>query len=258
MNVKKAVLVASFGTSHSDALKLNIEPIEAQIRAAFPEYQVYRAFTSSIVIRLLKRRGIEVDTPEEALDNLIRDGISEVIVQPTHIIDGEEVEKLKRVCMGKEALFDRLKITAPLLSGTEDFKEVIRIMAGVYGNVPEDTAVVLVGHGSRHGANSAYPALDYIFKEQGHSRFFIGTVESYPDGDTVLKLVRNAGYKKVLLAPLLLVAGDHAKNDIAGDEADSWKSRFESAGLPVTVSLRGLGEYPEIQALYAAHTREAM
>ncbi len=136
--------------------------------------------------------------------------------------------------------------------------ELIRILREAYADIPQGAALALMGHGSRHAANAVYDTLDKLFKEQGYAHVFVGTVEAQPDAETVVARVKRAGYQKALLAPLMLVAGDHAKNDMAGEDEGSWKSVFERAGLEVSISLRGLGEYEGIHALYAAHVRDCM
>lgn len=147
----------------------------------------------------------------------------------------------------------------PLLSATEDYLQVIRILAEELGQeTAADTALVLMGHGSGHFANSAYAAMDYMFKEQGFPHIFVGTVEAYPDVNTVLKQLAKTGCTKVLLTPLMVVAGDHATNDMAGDEDDSWKTIFQQAGYEVSILLKGLGEYPAIRRMYVEHIRRAM
>ncbi len=257
MNSKKAVLVVSFGTSHEDALQNNIAPTEAAIAAALPGYLPHRAFTSGVVIRKLARRGVAVDTVEQALDKLAAEGFGQVLVQPTHIICGDEAAKLTAACESRRGLFEDLRVGLPLLASTEDLFRLAEAVAAIHHGLGQDTALVMMGHGSHHVAGTTYAALDYIFKAQGRGHIFVGTVEGYPGAETVLPLVQKAGYHRVLLAPLLLVAGDHAKNDMAGDDDGSWKSLFGQAGFAVEISLKGLGEYPEIQALYAAHAAEA-
>ena len=258
MNTKRAILVASVGTSDMDALQNSIGAIEAKIRETFPGYEVRRAFLSGCVIKRLASRGIPVDTPGQALDHLAAEGIREVVVQPAHIIRGEETEKLVKTCGEKARLFDSLNIAAPLLSEAEDFLAVARILADEYASVPPDTALVLIGHGSHlHTANAAFATLNDLLKKQDYMHAFVGVIGVYPDADAVLQKVKAAGYRKALLVPLMLTAGSHAKNDLAGDAEDRWKSVFEHAGITASALLRGLGEYPAVQALYCAHIRDA-
>lgn len=256
MNGKRAILVAGVGTSDMNALQNSIGAIETKIQEAFPGYEVRRAFLSEGVIKRLVSRGISVDTPGQALDRLAAEGIREVVVQPAHIIRGEETEKLSRVCGEKAHLFDSLNIAAPLLSEAEDFLAVARILADEYASAPPDTALVFIGHGSRlHTGNAAFATLNNLLKKQGYMHAFVGIIGAYPDAGAMLQTVITAGYKKALLVPLMLTAGSHAKSDLAGDAEGSWKSIFKHAGITVSALLRGLGEYPAIQALYCAHIR---
>ncbi|MDF2923318.1 MAG: sirohydrochlorin cobaltochelatase [Paenibacillaceae bacterium] len=259
MQRTKAILAASFGTSYPDTLTKSIAAIENEIASAWPERELRRAFTSSMIIRTLRERdGMSIDNVEEALDRLSADGFREVIVQPTHIINGEEYEKLAGMCSSRKGLFAELRIGAPLLSSTDDFLRVIRILAKEFSTLDRDTALVLMGHGSGHFANSAYAAMDYMFKEQGHPHIFVGTVEAYPDVYTVLKQLDRTGCSKVLLSPLMVVAGDHATNDMAGDEEDSWKTIFTQKGYQVSTILKGLGEYPDIRSMYVEHIEDTL
>lgn len=258
MNRKRAILLAGVGTSDMDALQNSIGAIETKIRKEFPGYEARRAFLSECVIKRLASQGISVDTPGQALDRLAAEGIRQVVVQPAHIIHGEETEKLFRVCGEKAHLFDNLKIAAPLLSETEDFLAVARILADEYASAPPDTALVLIGHGSRlHTGNAAFATLNDLLKKQGYMHAFVGVIGAYPDAGAVLQTVIAAGYKRALLVPMMLMAGSHAKNDLAGNAEDSWKGVFEHAGITASALLRGLGEYPSIQALYCAHIRNA-
>lgn len=257
MQGTKAILVASFGTSYPETLEKSIAAIEDEIGRAWPDRELRRAFTSSMIINALQERdGIKIDTVEEALDRLAADGFRHVIVQPTHIINGEEYEKLAGMCKSREGLFAELQIGAPLLSSTDDFLRVIRVLGKEFDRLEQDAALVLMGHGSGHFANSAYAAMDYMFKEQGFPHIFVGTVEAYPDVSTVLKQLAKTGCRKVLLAPLMVVAGDHATNDMAGDEEDSWKTVFSQAGYQVSTILKGLGEYPDIRSIYVEHSKD--
>lgn len=256
--MKRGILAASFGTTHADALENAIGTVEARLREEFPGYEVRRAFTSGMVRTILARRGAAVEAPEEALDRLAREGYDEVVVQPTHVIPGEEVEKLAQACRAKGQLFSRLVIGKPLLAGEADCLEAARILAAAHADLLPKTALVLMGHGSRHAANGIYEAMNELFRAEGYPHIFVGTVEARPDVEDVLARVRAAGYREVRIVPLLLVAGDHAKNDLAGEDEGSWKNVFAKEGFPVSVCLKGLGEYPAIQALYAAHARAAM
>ena len=213
----KAILVVSFGTSFHRTREKTIDRIEADIEAAYPDYQIYRAWTSKMIIaKLLRRDGVKVPTVAEAVEQMIADGITELIVQPTHVINGVENDLMK-----------------------------------------EDEALVLMGHGTTHYANAIYAALDYTFKDMGYSRVFLGTVEAYPSMESLKKQIRALGPKCLILAPFMVVAGDHAIHDMSGQDEDSWRSQFEREGYEVVCQMKGLGEYPGVRQIYLEHVREA-
>ncbi|HYE81694.1 MAG TPA: sirohydrochlorin cobaltochelatase [Clostridia bacterium] len=256
---KKAILVVSFGTSYNDTRENTIGAIEKQIAAQYPDYEVRRAFTSQIIInKLLSRDGIKIDNLAQAMERLAADGISTVIVQPTHVMNGYEYEEMKEAVKPYEDKFVSVKYGAPLLNSVEDYKKVIAALAADLGKLPENEAVVLMGHGTEHYANAAYSALDYMFKDLGYGNIFVGTVESYPSLDTVLRKVWESGVKKVRLLPLMIVAGDHATNDMAGDEEYSWKNVFKSKGYEVDCIIKGIGEYQAIRDIFVEHVGAAI
>ncbi len=251
----KAILITSFGTTHEATRQKNIVGIETYIGDKCADYQIYNAYTSSIVRNILKKRGVEIDDVEMALDRMCSDGIKSVIIQPTHLIYGKEFEKITHTLNKYESKFENIKISTPLLAQTSDMIEVVKILSNAF-ETDSKTALVLMGHGTDHFVNTVYPALDYIAKASGEEHVFVGTVEGYPEIETVVKLIKKKGYSKVILTPLMFVAGDHAVNDMASDESDSWKSIFTQSGFDVTCVVKGLGEYPEIQALYYKHLSE--
>lgn len=254
--MKKGILIVSFGTSHLDTLEKTIAVIEQEAAEAFPSCRVYRAFTSTVIIRKLGQTcGLAVDTVEEALRRMAKDGMEEIIVQPTHIINGIENDVMTESLMKQRNLFRRLSTGKPLLSSVDDYKKAVHgVMAQT--ELAEDETLVLMGHGTDHHANSAYPMLEYTFHALGYSRVLVGTVESFPELKNVLTGLKHLGTKKAALMPFMLVAGDHAKNDMAGEE-DSWKSRLEEEGFQVRVLLKGLGEFKEIRKIFLDHIREA-
>ncbi len=253
---KRALLVVSFGTSHEDTRQSTIGAVEQQLQGAFAGWQMERAYTSPPIRRILAGRGQPVPSPEEALDALAAQGVEQVLVQPTHLICGEEYHKLLR-CVGKRAAaFRRVTVGKPLLCEPADYQQVAELVAAWLPAAPGE-ALVLMGHGTPHPMNAAYPAMDSVFRNLGHDHVFVGTVEGWPSGADILHRVRKAGYGSVLLAPLMLVAGDHAKNDMAGAEG-SWKSLFEQAGLGVRCRLQGLGECPGVQQMYVQHALKAL
>lgn len=253
----KAVLVVSFGTSYPETRAKNIDNLENAIAAALPERRFYRAWTSKMIIaKVNSRDNLQVRTVAEALKQMQDDGITDLLVQPTHILPGVENDLMLADIQAAADKFEHLAIGKPLLSSTEDMREIVDIVAEELDNIP-DMALVLMGHGTEHQMNVAYAALDYMFKEIGHSNIFVGTVEAYPGLDNVLGLLRKTPYLKVRLAPFMIVAGDHATNDMAGDEADSWKNRLEAAGYNVECVLRGLGESEQVAKMFCKHALNA-
>lgn len=250
---RKGILVVSFGTSYEETRKKTIDRIEEDVRKSYQEYRVYRAWTSGMIRRKLQERdGILIPGVKAALEQMKRDGIREVIIQPTHMINGIENQLMTEDAFSFESEFEKIEIGAPLLTSQEDSDRIVKAMADIYSPDGEE-ALVLMGHGSEHYSNSIYAALDYQFKDEGHSNIFIGTVEAYPAIESLVRQVKKRGVKRVILAPFMVVAGDHATNDLAGEEENSWKSRFEADGYEVRCVLRGLGEYEKIREIYIDH-----
>ena len=251
----KVLLVTSFGTSYNDNRDLSIGSIEQKLQAAYPDYEVRRAFTSQIIIDKLKKRdGIAIDNVTEAMDRLVSDGVREVVVQPTHVMSGFEYDDVVAEVTPYADKFDSFKVGSPLLVSDADYDEVVSIITGETKDYDaEGTAVVFMGHGTEHEANATYAKLQQHLTAAGYGNYFIGTVEATPSLDDVLALVQDSGAKKVVLLPLMIVAGDHANNDMAGDEEGSWKTTFEQAGFEVECVLRGLGQYEEIQNMFVEH-----
>ena len=249
--MKKAILIVSFGTTYESALKNSIEVIENTIADAFLEYDIKRAFTSGMIINSLKKREIIVDTIEDAIKKLIADGYSKTIIQPTHIIDGEEYDKMHSIAKKYKDSFISLKIGAPLLSSYIYIEKVCNFFKEKF---PEkESALLLMGHGTKHCANKIYLDLDKICQKLGYKNIFIGTVEAEPSINDVINKLKLSGYKKVTITPLMFVAGDHAHNDLAGNSSVSWKSLLEAEGFEVTTIIKGLGEYSEIREMYLEH-----
>ncbi len=257
---KKAILVVSFGTSYEETRRRTIEKIEADIQHAYPDYRIYRAFTSQMIIRKLKQRdGIRINTVKEAMEELLRDGITDLSVQPTHIINGIENDQMTADVKAYEDQLEHLCFGNPLLTTSTDQQDLINAVMPEFADLDPDTdALVLMGHGTSHHANAVYAALDYRCKDEGYRHVFIGTVEAYPAPDTLIRQIRRQDIKRIVLAPLLIVAGDHAVNDLAGDDPDSWKSIFTAAGFEVSCRLRGIGEYPGVRRMFLAHLAAAM
>lgn len=255
MNNKKAILVVSFGTSHLDTLEKTIGAIERAIAACFPEYRIYRAFTSQMIIGKLKRvEGIEVDTVKGAMERMLMDGVGTVLVQPSHIINGIENDSMLEDLMEYADRFQKVRVGKPLLSSPEDYKKAIHaVMADI--ELGENEALVLMGHGSDHHANAAYPMLEYTFHLLGYRQVLVGTVEGFPNLRDVMAKLRISDFRKIKLMPFMVVAGDHAKNDMAGED-DSWKCELEEKGYEVDAVLKGLGELDGIHKILIEHIEE--
>lgn len=256
--MKKAILVVSFGTTYEDTRKLTIEAVENKIKSEYKNYEVRRAFTSKIVIKVLKNRdGILVDTAEEALQKLYKDGYEMVFIQPLHLIPGSEYNNLKQTVeqIQREKLFKKIEIGTPAIYKREDYENIIEVIEDI---IAGKKAVVFMGHGSYHYSNACYSELQASLFDKGHKNVFIGTVEGYPSIDNVVKWIKENGIKEVTLAPFMLVAGDHAKNDMCGDEENSWKNILEGQGIKVDIYLHGLGELPKFQKIYLKHLKEIM
>ena len=255
--MKQAILVVSFGTSYHDTMEKTILATEGAMARAFPDWEVRRAFTSGMIIRKLKERdGVSIDNVTEALKRLYEEEFTRVVVQPTHVMHGEEYEKLTRMVEPwREQL--RISIGMPLLHSVADYAAAAEAMLGWLPVPHEGEALILMGHGTEHFANSCYAQMEYILRSR-NDRIYVGTVEGYPGlSDIMAQLKKRPEIRRVTLAPFMLVAGDHARNDMTGDE-DSWKHRLEEQGYGVNCILRGLGECPAIQALFAEHCREAI
>lgn len=267
--IKKTILVVSFGTTYQDGLRLNIESVEQKIKVNFPEYEVRRAFTSRIVIkRLAARDGIHIDTEKEALQRLAEEGYKEVYIQPLHVVGGEEYDKIKKIVVeyahAPVKVFEKIVIGRPLLYYTgqenkpDDYAQAIQALNAQLPNVGSQEAIVFMGHGGVHPANTAYAALQMKMEQAGLDHVFVYTVEGFPPLESVITKLQKQDIKKVTLMPFMLVAGDHVNNDMAGDEEDSAKSQLLKAGFAVEVYLHGLGENPGIQDLYVQHLKDIM
>lgn len=245
------ILVVSFGTTYKEAEKGSIDSLEEAVRERFCPCPVYRAYTSNVVRRILAKRGENVPDIKTALLEMKENGIKKVFILPTLLIYGEEFEKIKSVAELYQGDFEKIVVAAPLLKDTEDMKEIAHILHKEHP-VQEGGCLVFMGHGTRHYTNMVYPAMEYICHEQGMKHIFIGTIEAYPELDVVIQKVKEAGMKKVTLIPFMFVAGDHAINDMAGEE-DSWKAAFEKEGFLVKTVVKGLGEYQSIREVYMSH-----
>lgn len=257
---KPVLLAVSFGTSYKETRKLTIDAIEAALAEAYPEYEVRRAFTSQMVINILEKRdGYKIDNVADAMERLIADGVKEVLVQSTHVIPGFEYNDMLKELSAYADKFKSLQIGTALLTSDQDYDTLVTVLKKETAKYnAEDTAIVFMGHGSRHEANETYIEIERRLHAAGLANYFIGTAEGTPLVDEVLAKVNAGQYSKVVLLPLMIVAGDHASNDMAGDEEGSWKDIFTKAGYEVECILTGLGQYEGIRQMFIAHADEAM
>lgn len=257
---KQAILVVSFGTSYSETREATIGAVEKEISVSFPDHDVRRAFTSQTIIDKLKERdGLEIDNVTEAMDRLVSDGVGTLIVQPTHVMNGIEYDEMVSMIEPYKDRFESISYGAPMLSSDDDYDKVVDVIAEEIPQLSEpDTAVVLVGHGSEHFANAAYAALSYRFHSKGYENCFVGTVEAFPDIEDIKARVKESGAEKVVLLPFMIVAGDHATNDICGEEEGTWYTEFKNEGYEVTAIKKGLGEYAGLRSLFIDHINDVI
>ncbi len=274
----KEILVVSFGTSFNDSRAQDIGGIEKALAAAYPDWAVRRAFTAQIIINHINaREDVEIDNVEQALERAVNNGVKELVVQPTHLMHGAEYDELMDELKKYEKKFDKVAVAEPLLGEVGKDASVINadkeaVAKAVVAEAIKDagfdsvdaadkdkTAIVLMGHGTSHTANVTYSQMQTQMEKLGYKNVFIGTVEGEPEEtelSVVIDKVKDAGYTKVVLRPLMVVAGDHANNDMAGDDEDSWKSGFEASGAfeKVDCQISGLGRIADVQKLYVEHT----
>ena len=279
---EKEILVVSFGTSFNDSRVKDVKSIEDAIQAAFPDWSVRRAFTAQIIINHVQARdGEAIDNMEQALDRAVANGVKELVLQPTHLMHGAEYDEMMDALDAYRDKFDKIAVAEPLLGevGSDatainaDKEAVAKAVvtdtaadggfADAAAAAEQGTAFVLMGHGTAHVAKVTYSQMQTQMDKLGYSNVFIGTVEGEPEEtacEAVIEAVKAAGYKNVILRPLMVVAGDHANNDMAGSEEDSWKSLFEADGSfdSVTAQIAGLGSIAQVQDLYVAHTQAAI
>ena len=276
---EKEILVVSFGTSFNDSRVADIKGIEDAIQAAFPDWSVRRAFTAQIIINHVQARdGEAIDNMDQALERAVANGVKELVVQPTHLMHGAEYDEMMEALEGYKDKIEKITVAEPLLGEVGSDAAVINAdkevtakavvaaaaadagFADAAAAADAGTAFVLMGHGTAHVAKVTYSQMQTQMDKLGYDNVFIGTVEGEPEEtscEAVIEAVKAAGYKNVILRPLMVVAGDHANNDMAGEEEDSWKSMFQADGGfdSVTAQIAGLGSIPEVQELYVAHTK---
>ncbi len=254
------LLVISFGTSYNDSRRLTIGAIEDALEAKFGEnYAVRRGFTSQIIIDHVKKRdNVTIDNVKEALDRAVDNGVRKLVIQPTHLMNGLEYKDVVDEVAGYADQMN-IAIGEPLLTSEADYDAVVKAITEATAKYDDGkTAICFMGHGTEAESNAVYAKMQQKLKDAGYANYFVGTVEADPTVDDVLALVKAGNYEKVVLRPLMIVAGDHANNDMAGDEEDSWKSIFKEAGYEVECVVEGLGQLEAIQQLFVEHAQTAM
>lgn len=258
---KPVILVVSFGTSYPSTRYITIGAIECAIRERYPEYDVRRAFTAQTIIDILKERdGISIDNVEEALERCVSDGVTELIVQPTHLMAGLEYTDLANALSSYQDKFETVSLGAPLLTSDQDYSEVASAISADMARYDDGkTAIVLMGHGTEADSNKDYTTMQQTFTAEGLTQYFVGTVEASPTCEDVIAAAQAAGYEKAVLRPFMVVAGDHANNDMA-DEADteSWASKFTAAGFQTQSVIEGIGQIAAIDEIYVRHVQDAI
>lgn len=256
--MKKALLVISFGTSYENTRQKNIEACERQLAACWGDREPFRAFTSEMIIRKLRQRdGLHIDNPQQALQRLAEAGYEDVAIQSLHIINGDEYEKIASEVRACRHRFQRLVLGKPLLSSYGDYQQLLAALQMQMPPLDANERVVFMGHGASHHSFSAYACLDHVMAAQNFPAL-VGAVESYPEVDGLISRLQRQQIRKVHLMPLMLVAGDHAINDMASSEPDSWSSQIAAAGIETQCWLQGLGENPLIRQMFVDHLDAAL
>lgn len=257
MNGQNAVLAVSFGTSSLDSGLKGIAATEEAIREAFPQSRFYRAWCSSFLIRKAGENGFRADTVSEAMERMKADGIRFLTVQPVFVLNGAEYGKVCQDIRETSASFAEVRIGEPLLSGQADEEKLISILKEEWKDIPSDIAFVLMGHGTSQAENAVYESLDRDLKKSGFTNAFVGIRGSREEADRLITEILKAGYRKAVTAPLMIVAGKHAACDMSGPGPDSWKSKFQTAGIETECVMKGLGEYRGIREIFTEHAVHA-
>ena len=254
----RAILAVSFGTSYRETCERTIKALEADLRERFFDRRFYRAWTSKIIRRKLAAQGNPIDSVEEALDRMKKDGIRDLLVQTTHMLNGEEYALTLKALETQRSAFSSLRFGAPLLADQQDVEELAKILESSFPLVERDSLLAFMGHGSGCIHTPIYTDLENCFHRDGYGNYCVGTVEFDPGFGPILQRIRAEKPKKVYLTPLMVVAGDHANNDMAGDDPDSWRSQILAEGVETVCILKGLGEYPEVRQMYIRHAEAAV
>lgn len=259
MTTKRALLVVSFGTTYQQTREVTLEAAERDFAEAFPDRDVFTVYTSRTVKRILKKRdNIDIFNLEEAFAHLIKCGYQDVLVQSLHIMNGSEFHIIAKKVAQVRNEFSNIYLGPALLTRQEDYAATIEAIKPTFPAATADSAVVLMGHGSHHPSNAAYSMLENMLKRTVDGHIMMATVEGFPAFDDMLLDLKKTDVKHVTLMPFMIVAGDHAINDLASDEEDSWKSQLQAAGYDVTVYLHGIGELAAIRQIFVEHAKDAL
>lgn len=254
---QKAILVVSFGTTKEETRQKTIEVVEKDVQNAFPQYTVRRAYTSKFIIERLKKRGIEIESVSQALASLKAEGVEDIFILPTYLLPGEEYQKMQKTLTAHKNDFRNMITAKPLLYEAQDLVDIAAFLKKTYALQPQE-ALFLMAHGSTCLAHEIYERLLCNCREMGAKSIFLAAVEGKPSFEAVLEELLKEGYTAVKLVPLLLTAGTHVVEDLAGESGTSWKNQCKAAGLEVSCVLSGLGEAEEIRQLYLRHLRECI
>lgn len=268
-----AIILVSFGTSFDETREKTIEVLTKNVATYYnatiieekenlaiakaKSLVVLEAYTSSTIIKKLDKRGIQKSSVTQALKKAKEIGMQHIIIQPTHLMFGLEYNEIIELASSYKDDFETITYGAPLLATNEDIHSLLLILKKAIP-LQKDEALVLMGHGTKHFSNFLYAAMDFQAKQEGFSNVFVGTVEAYPDINCTVQALKKAGYKKAVLTPLMLVAGDHATKDMASDKDSSYKSVLEKNGIKTRLVMKGLGEYQEVRDIYISHINATM
>ena len=253
----QALLVVSFGTSYEETRKKTIEMLETRLADAFPKRKLYRAWTSNFIIKkVYKTHGLKIDSIEESLERMETDGITDILVQPTHLIDGFENRRLFSLLAERRSSFNTIRLGNCLLSSDKDVKQIAQALNTIYP-LKDNYALILMGHGSSRQPTDMYARLEGSFRGTGNKQIYIGTIEDDHSLERILDHIRKQRPDRIVLAPLMIVAGSHVNTEMAGDDPASWKNVISTEGFDVRVVKRGLGEYKEIANIFVARAIQA-
>lgn len=257
--MNKGILLVSFGTSHPDTRRRSLDAMEREVSKQFLKYGVYQAWTSETLRNKVKKQeNLMVMSVTEALEAMKQDGITEVIVQPTFVVNGVENQRMLEEVRGLQSNFSSVRFGNTLLATEKDCERVLQALVKAYDDLRENEALLLMGHGTVRKADIIYKTLDEMRKTMGYAHIFLGTMKREDDWKRILQELKKGNYERVCLAPFMMTAGEHAKRELAGKQEDSWKNLFQNAGYDVRCRLQGLGEFESIRKVICNHIEDAV